>query len=406
LDKNVIVSINDSGGPGGGEKPFSLLLFGRETKQLSSLAGELVEQFKKIPGLVDVNTNYRSGKPELQIDIDPIKAKQFGVNSVMAGTELRAMVEGNIPAVFRANGLEYDIRIRFKDDQRSLMDSFNDLYVFNKNGKRVKLSRFAKLKEAEGPTKVYRRDRSRYIQISGNLMKGASLGPIQAEVERIMTEHRINPKNKELWADVTSGYSGNLDEMQSLFKSIAIAAILSVIFIYMVLASLYESIITPFTIMVALPLAAVGGLIALYITKGSLDMFTLIGFIMLLGIVAKNSIILVDYIQQLMRRGKHIEEAIVEAGKVRLRPILMTSFALAAGMLPTALALSEVGKFRQSMGIVIIGGIVSSTVLTLLVIPAIFEYMDSFRVWTRKFLGRPAKRKIDKDFNKEAKTTM
>jgi hydrophobe/amphiphile efflux-1 (HAE1) family protein len=405
LDKTVIFSINDSGGPGGGEKPFSLLLFGRETKQLSLLAEELIEKFRLIPGLVDINTNYRSGKPELQIDIDPVKAKQFGINSVIAGTELRAMVEGNLPAVFRANGLEYDIRVRFEDDQRTLMDSFNDLYVFNKNGKRIKLSRFAALKKAEGPTKIFRRDRSRYIQISGNLMKGASLGPVQSEIQRIMNEHKNNPKNKALWQDVTFGYSGDLDEMQDLFKSIIMAALLSVIFIYMVLASLYESIITPLTIMVALPLAAVGGLIALYITKGSLDMFTLIGFIMLLGIVAKNSIILVDYIQQLMRRGKHVDEAIVEAGKVRMRPILMTSFALAAGMLPTALALSEVGKFRQSMGIVIIGGIVSSTILTLLVIPAIFEYMDSFRIWTRKILGRPVKRKIDKDFNKEAKVT-
>lgn len=405
LDKTIVISVNDASGPGGGQKPFSLLLYGRDNKQLSTLAERLVTKFKEIPGLVDVNTNYRSGKPELQIDIDPKKAKQFGINSVMAGSELRAMVEGNIPAVFRSDGLEYDIRVRFEDEQRTLMDSFNDLYVFNKNGKRVKLSRFATLKEAEGPTKIYRRDRSRYIQISGNLQKGASLGPIQSEVQRIINDHKNNPVNKALWSDVTFGYSGNLDEMQDLFKNIAVAAVLSVIFIYMVLASLYESIVTPLTIMVALPLAAVGGLLALYFTKGSLDMFTMIGFIMLLGIVAKNSIILVDYIQQLMRRGKCVNDAIIEAGKVRLRPILMTSFALAGGMLPTALALSEVGKFRQSMGIVIIGGIISSTILTLLVIPAIFEYMDSFRVWTRKKLGRPAKRKIDKEFDSEAKTT-
>ncbi|MDR3113621.1 MAG: efflux RND transporter permease subunit, partial [Endomicrobium sp.] len=128
--------------------------------------------------------------------------------------------------------------------------------------------------------------------------------------------------------------------------------------------------------------------------------------IMLLGIVAKNSIILVDYIQQLIRRGKSVQAAVLEAGKVRLRPILMTSFALAAGMLPTALALSETGKFRQSMGIVIIGGIISSTILTLLVIPAVFEYMNAFRMWTRKILGRPAKRRIDRDFDKEAKTAV
>jgi HAE1 family hydrophobic/amphiphilic exporter-1 len=165
----------------------------------------------------------------------------------------------------------------------------------------------------------------------------------------------------------------------------------------MVLASLYESLITPLTIMVALPLAIVGGLLALYMTSQSISMFTMIGFIMLLGIVAKNSILLVDYIQQMMRKGHDIKEAIVIAGKKRLRPILMTSVALSAGMLPTAMGLSEVGKFRMSMGIVVIGGIVSSTVLTLLIIPAIFEYLNSFRMWSRKLLGRPEQRMIDKE---------
>ena len=406
FDKSVIISLNEAAsGMVGNQKPLLLMLFGRDTKQLSTLADRLMAEFKKVPGIVDLTTNFRSGKPEYQIDIDPVKAKQFGVNSVMAGAELRAMVEGNLPAVFRANGLEYDVRVRFQEGQREIMDSFNNLYVFNMNNKRLKLSRVADLKLAEGPTKIYRRDRIRYIEISGNLSKGYTLGPIQKELEKIMDEHKNNPENKDLWKGITRQYSGNIEEMQTLRDNIIMAALLSVIFIFMVLASLYESIITPFTIMVALPLAVVGGLIALFLTKGSIDMFTMIGFIMLLGIVAKNSIILVDYIQQLMRRGRCVEDAIVEAGKVRLRPILMTSLALAAGMLPTALALSEVGKFRQSMGIVIIGGIISSTCLTLLVIPAIFEYMESFRVWSRKKLGRPAKRKIDTEFDKEAKVT-
>ncbi len=396
LDSSVIVSLNEAtSGFGGSQKPFSLLIFGRETKQLSVLADQLIAKFKDIPGLVDLSTNFRSGKPEYQIDINPERAKLFGINSVIAGNELRAMVEGNLPAVFRANGLEYDIRVQFKEGQRDIMNSFNNLYVFNLNNKRIKLSRVAALRQAEGPTKIYRRDRIRYIEIGGNLSKGATLGPIQKEVQRIINDHKNNPKNKELWQNITYQYGGNVEEMQDLFKNIGMAAVLSVIFIFMVLASLYESIITPFTIMVALPLAAIGGLLALYLTNGALDMFTMIGFIMLLGIVAKNSIILVDYIQQLLQRGRSVDDAVIEAGKVRLRPILMTSFALAAGMLPTALALSEVGKFRQSMGIVIIGGIISSTILTLLIIPAIFEYTHSFRIWSRKKLGRPEKRKID-----------
>jgi hydrophobe/amphiphile efflux-1 (HAE1) family protein len=406
FEPSVVLSLDESGAMfGGNRKPFSLLLFGRDTKQLSELANSLIPQLKKIPGLTDLAANFRPGKREYQIDIDPKKAKDFGVNSVMAGAELRAMVEGNTPAVFRADGLEYDIRVRLGDKQRKLMDSFNDVYVYNMNNKRLKLSRVAKLKEAEGPTKIYRRDRTRYVEITGNLSKGYALGPVQKEVEKNITQSKNNPMQSKLWADIYYEYSGNIEEMRELTDNIKIAALLSVIFIFMVLASLYESIITPFTIMLSLPLASVGGVIALLLSKGSLDMFTMIGLIMLLGIVAKNSIILVDYIQQLIRRGKSVREAVLEAGKVRLRPILMTSFALIAGMLPTALALSENGKFRQSMGIVVIGGIISSTILTLLVVPAVFEYMNSFRLWTRKKLGRPAKRKIDKEFDKEAKNT-
>ncbi|MDR3111857.1 MAG: efflux RND transporter permease subunit [Elusimicrobiota bacterium] len=406
LDKSVIISVNEAGSAiMGDKKPFSILFFGKDTKQLSNLADTLIEEFKNIPGLTDISTNFRSGKPEYQIDIDPVKAKRFGVNSLMAGNELRCMVEGNLPAVFRANGLEYDIRIHLQDGQREIMDSFKDLYVFNVNNKRIKLSRVADLKKAEGPTKIYRRDRIRYVEINGNLNKGASLGPIQKSANEIMEENKKILENQNLWEGITYEYSGNVEEMKDLFVNIMLAGTLSIVFIFMVLASLYESMIMPFTIMIALPLAAVGGFLGLYLTGGSLDMFTMIGFIMLLGIVAKNSIILVDYIQHLINHGKEIEEAVIEAGKVRLRPILMTSFALAAGMLPTALALSEVGKFRQSMGIVIIGGIVSSTILTLLIIPAIFEYMENLRLYLRKILGRPPKRKIDKEFDEEAKTT-
>jgi HAE1 family hydrophobic/amphiphilic exporter-1 len=180
-----------------------------------------------------------------------------------------------------------------------------------------------------------------------------------------------------------------------MFASIILAAALSLAFIFMVLASLYESVITPFTIMTALPLAIIGGIIALLLSNQPVDMFTMIGMIMLLGIVAKNSILLVDYIQQLMKTGKSIEDSIVQAGTIRLRPILMTSFALIAGMLPTALGLSEVGQFRRGMGIVVIGGIISSTVLTLLVVPAIFEYMAIIRRFLRRLIGRPEHRMVD-----------
>lgn len=396
IDKSVVISLNNpASAMGGGRKSFSLLLFGRDTKQLSNAADKLIERFREVPGLVDLATNFMSGKPEYKIDITPSLAKQFGINSIAAGGELRAMVEGNTPAVFRENGLEYDIRVSLEENQRNLQESFNNLYVYNVNGKRVKVARIAKLERAEGPTRIYRRDRSRFIEISGNIAKGHTLGEIQKETDKILSEIKQGQKDQRLWQNITPQYAGNYDDMKELQSSMITASILSLIFMFMILASLYESIITPFTIMTAIPFGTMGGVIAIFITKKPLDLFTMIGIVMLMGIVAKNSIILVDYIQQLLIRGKNIREAIVDAGAIRLRPILMTSFALIGGMAPTALALTEVGKFRQGVGILVIGGIITSTFLTLLIVPAIFEYFYRLRIFLRKVLGRPSKRKID-----------
>ena len=396
ISKDIDISVDSTGGMGSGQKPFAFLLYGKDTTQLSELADDLIERFENIPGLVDLTTNFQTGKPEYQIDIAPAKAKMFGVNTNAAGAELRAMVEGNTPAVFRENGLEYDIRVMLEQDQRNITNSFDELFVSNVNGKRVKVSHFAELKKAASPNRIYRRDRSRFIQISGNLSKGYTLGPIQKEVNKAVDESKADAKNEKLWQGIRQDFAGNYNDMSDLTRNIVMAGILSLIFIFMVLASLYESIITPLVIMIAIPLGSIGGFLSLFVSGHALDMFTMIGLIMLLGIVAKNSIILVDYIQQLIIRGKtNIDDAIVEAGKVRLRPILMTSFALIGGMVPTALALTEVGKFRQGVGILTIGGILTSTFLTLLVVPAIFEYAYVLRLWLRKKMGRPEKRKID-----------
>ncbi len=386
-------SLNDNMGLNS-QRPFLLHLYGDDIARLTERADLLIEQFKKVKGLVDLRTNYVSGKPEIQIRLDSEKMKEFGVNSVDAGNELRAMVEGTTPAVYRQDTLEYDIRVRLNESQRDLRKAYDKLYVKNRNGKLVKLKNIASFDEAEGPNKIFRRDRSRYISIEGNLEPEVTITQIQKATKDIVDKN-IN-EEKEKWNKIRYVYAGNSEDMKDLFSNMIMAGILSLIFIYMVLASLYESVITPFTIMVALPLSITGGLAALFLTGQTINMFTMIGFIMLLGIVAKNSILLVDYIQQLIRRGKSVKDAIVEAGRIRLRPILMTSFALSAGMLPTAIGLTEAGSFRKGMGIVVIGGIISSTVLTLLIIPAIFEYMMTFRMWLRRILGRPALRTIDK----------
>ncbi|MHB9156058.1 MAG: efflux RND transporter permease subunit [Endomicrobiales bacterium] len=379
---------------GGSEYPFSLILSGDNLDDLSKEAAVLVEKFKVLPGLKDVGMNYKPGKPEFQVKMNPARMEQLGVQSIAAGMELRGMVEGLIPAKFRENDLEYDIRVKLRDDQRDLSRTLDSLYVPNVNGQLVKLRNIADTEQTAGPSKIFRKNKTRYIEVHGNLGKNGAIGQITAEAKKILAAE-IMP------AGISYDFAGASEDMMDLFRNMLIAAGLSIIFIYLVLASLYESVIVPFTIMLALPLAIVGGLIALFLTGQSINMFTMIGFIMLLGLVTKNSILLVDYTQRLIRQGLSHDEAIVKAGLTRLRPILMTTFALIAGMLPLALGLTEVGRFRQSMGIAIIGGLVSSTALTLVVIPAVFGNMDRLRVWVRKLARRPEMREIDK-INPEA----
>jgi HAE1 family hydrophobic/amphiphilic exporter-1 len=375
---------------GNNDAPFNLMLKGEDLDLLSKATNALIPKIQKIPGLVDVDSNYKPGKPEFQVKFDPNRMVRLGVLSTAAGMELRGMVEGVTPAKYRENGLEYDIRIRLKEDQRDLSKEFDQLYVPNVNNQLVKLKNIAEPLQTTGPSKIYRRNRGRYVMITGNLAKNGAIGDITSVAQNIM-------KQEKLPEGVTYEFLGQSEDMRDLFNNMVIAAGLSIIFIYMVLASLYESIILPFTIMMALPLAIVGGLVALFITGQSLTMFVMIGFIMLLGLVTKNSILLVDYTQKLMRRGLDHDAALIKAGLTRLRPILMTTFALIAGMLPLALGLTEVGKFRRSMGITIIGGLLSSTVLTLVIIPAVFEYMDNLRLRLRRLFNRPPLREIDKE---------
>ena len=380
--KFLTIEANETSGPNGGQKPFSVILMSDNLEKLGEVSEVVVKKFSKINGLVDVVSDYRRGKPEYQIKMNPKKMELLGVQSTIAGNELRAMVEGTKPAKYRENGVEYDIRVRLQENQRDLSKIFNNLYIPNVNNQLVKLKDVAEIKYTTGPSKIKRRNRARYVEITANLGKGGAIGSATTDAQKILKDLNL-PKN------VSYVFSGSTEDMKDLFTSMIIAALLAIIFMYLVLASLYESLIIPFTIMSALPLAIIGGLLALWITHESLNIFSMIGFIMLLGLVAKNSILLVDYIQQLMQKGMAQKDAILQAGKIRLRPILMTTIAMIAGMMPLALGLSEVGRFRRSMGIAIIGGLISSTILTLVVIPSIFGFMDNFRRWSRKKCGRP-----------------
>ena len=376
--------VKDIDAVGGGQRPFNLNIKGSNLEQLEKESQSLFEWLKTNPALLDVDISFRPGKPELQIVPDKAKTERLGIATTQLGMELRTQLEGLTPAVFREKGEEYDIRVRMKPDQRDLKQGFNEIFVPNVNGTMVRLRDVAAPLETAGPASITRQDRSRYIQIAADINPaGPGMSAVMAQIEERLTkgENKLPP-------GVSYKFVGQAENFQELISSIIIAMSLGVLFIYLVLASLYESFVTPFTILLVLPLAACGAFFALLIFGESLNIFSMIGCVMLLGVATKNSILLVDYTNQLIKEGKSMRDAVVEAGRVRLRPILMTTLALIAGMLPIAIGLNEASKSRTAMGVAVVGGLISSTLLTLLVVPAAFSYLERYRRWSLALVRR------------------
>jgi hydrophobic/amphiphilic exporter-1 (mainly G- bacteria), HAE1 family len=355
--------ISDTVGNFGSKQPFLLYVRGDDLSELKKISDQLMAKFKNHPSLKDVMTSYEGGKPEFQVVFDKRKAETFGVSNNMAGMELRTFVEGQTPTKFKIDDNNYDVRVRLQQDQRDLRTIFETSYVPNINNRLIPLRMVAKGVETSGPTEIDRLDRARYILISADI---APKGPgMSKAIEDIKTFFKGEGKLPKGYDYVFQGQAKTFAELVS---SMLLAGAIGLLFMYLILASLYESFILPFTIMLVIPLALCGAFFALFITGMGLDLFSMIGCIMLLGVAAKNSIILVDYTHQLIDQGVERKAAIVKAGKTRLRPILMTSFALLAGMAPIAFGLSELSSMRQAMGVAVMGGVISSTLLSLVVI--------------------------------------
>ncbi|MFP5519485.1 MAG: efflux RND transporter permease subunit [Bdellovibrionia bacterium] len=372
----AIVTVGDIDIANSGEKPLNINFVGDDLQALGEYTEKVVARLSQIKGLVDVDTNFRSGKPEFQVQFDRQKSESLGISTVTAGAELRNRTEGSEPAIFREGGIEYKVRVRFEEQYRDLKSNFDSTLVPNSNFNMIPLSRIAKGDETKGFSQINRQNKSRFIKVSGNLGKDGSLGTITTEIEKLLKTELKPP------AGIEYRFQGQAEDFKDLIANMLVAIFLGVVFIYLVLASLYESFITPFTILLALPLAMTGAFVGLLVMGKSIDIFSLIGIVLLLGVVAKNSILLVDYTNQLLKEGLARNEAIVKACRTRFRPIIMTSLALIAGMIPIAIGLNEASAQRTSMGVGIIGGLISSTLLTLVVVPAAFGFIEDFRIWS------------------------
>ncbi len=355
------------------DKPFILAIKGNSIDVIEEYSEKIIKDIKKFPDLTEVESSYETGKPEFQIRMNQAKMKELGVLQGMAGMELRYNVAGAVVGKLNDKGLEYDIRARLKPDQRDLRYTYASTKVPNMHNMMVPLTAIAEFNNTTGKSKISRQDKAYVIIITANLAPKGAVGNAMKGVHKLLKETYPLPNG------VTYSFIGEAESFDELLSSIQVAFLLSIIFIFLVLSSLYESFITPFTILLAIPPAMTGAILSLLITGFTLDMFSMIGMIMLMGLVTKNSILLVDFALVGVRSGLDRKKAIMDAGMKRLRPILMTTFAMMAGMLPLALGLGEGAKIKQSMGVAILGGLIVSTIVTLVVVPAAFEYIDIFR---------------------------
>ncbi|MDH4263234.1 MAG: efflux RND transporter permease subunit [Spirochaetia bacterium] len=374
--KYANATVGDYSPVGGGARfPFNLYIKGEDLNLVADYTFKLVEKLKTISDLTEVNPDYRTGKPEFQVRFDPTKMQSLGVIPGIAGSELRYHIAGGVVGELHEDGEQYDIRLRMQKEQRNLQKYYNETRVQNMQNKMIPLNAVSHPVIAAGPDKIQRQNRSRVILINANIAKGGAVGTATNRAKEIMTKEFPPPEG------VSYEFVGQSEDMRELMQNILLAFGLALMFIYLVLSSLYESFITPVTILFAIPPAISGAFLGLAITGEMMNIFSMIGMILLMGLVTKNSILLVDYAVEGMKSGLSRAEAIAHAGQVRLRPILMTSFAMIAGTLPLALGIGEVAKMRKSMGVAIVGGLIVSTLITLIVVPAIFSYIDRFREW-------------------------
>jgi HAE1 family hydrophobic/amphiphilic exporter-1 len=376
------IVVSDNQGMGRGDsRPVQIGLEGPDLTMLNTFAQSLVDKIKQIPGTTDIDISSEQAQPEVEVRLDPARLGDSGLDATTAGNAIQMAFLGfTTRNQYNIADKDYNIRVELQSQSRLNVDDVANLRIANKNGNFIRLGDIADVKLSSGPTEIDRDARQREVIVYANVV-GVSAGDVINKVKDIIPS-----------LNLPLGYSykfvGQAQTMQDSFKEIGKALILAVVMIYMVLAAQFESFLHPFTIMLSLPFSLIGAILGLLIAGKTLNIMSLIGVIMLMGLVTKNAILLIDYTNQLRADGMSIKAALVEAGTVRLRPILMTTMAMIFGMMPVALGIGSGAELRQSMGVVLVGGLITSTILTLIVVPLVYLLIDNLK---SKFTKAPQK---------------
>ncbi len=358
----TMVSMINSG------EPIQIVLNGENATQLMATANELKQRIKAIPGAINVKLTVEDGNPEVEVNINREKMSQLGLNINQVGAVLQNAYAGNDDAKYRVGTNEYDIRVKYDDFDKHNVEDVKNIAFVNPSGQLIKLSQFADVVQGSGPSVLERKDRRTSVTVKSDVL-GITAGVVADEIKKSLVE-------KPLPAGIDLRWSGDIERQGDSFGAMGMAIVAAIILMYLVMVALYNNFIYPLVVLFSIPVAFIGVFIILALTKSSMSIFTILGMIMLLGLVAKNAILIVDFANHRKEHGDTTWQALVEAGRERLRPILMTTMAMVIGMLPIATSTAAGSEWKNGLAWVIIGGLSTSLCLTVFVVPMVYYTVD------------------------------
>ncbi len=386
-----IIAANE-GGFGGGGAPLEVDVTGPDFNKLMAAASTVQNMIKAIPGTYDSDISFKNSQPEAQIRLDRVKAADYGLTLQTVANAIADSISGNIDSKYRdpVDGQQYNMRVALDENFRSNPQDVENVVVGYKSGTPIYVRDVAEVTIGAGPVKIDRLNRQRQIAVTAYLLPGVEVGNVSQKLQKELDATKFD--------QVSYTFGGEAQLIGQEGGYLATAVFLGIILSFMLMAALFNNLVYPLSIMLSLPQAWAGAIIALYIAKQPLSLIAMIGFVLLNGIVNKNAILLVDYTNTLRARGFKRVDALLVAGPTRMRPILMTTLAIVVSSLPTALALGRGAGFRQSLGIAVIGGVTLSLLVTPIVIPCAYLLFDNLTNWiSRVIFRRPSPRIVDFD---------
>ena len=354
------------------QAPLMIEMRGDNMNDLISYTDTLMAKSKDIKGLKDLQSSYEEGQPEAKIIFDRERLSANGLTLGEAALAIRTALAGNTDSKYKEGQTEFDINVIFDKIDRSNANEVANISLVNRAGQQLKVSDVASIVYGKGPSQINRKNRERVVTLTGGLA-GRPIGDVVKDIEKVIAKMPVPKGMNEPY------FAGDAENQRKSGGDMGIAFLLAIMFVYMIMVALFESYAHPFTIMFSLPVAMIGALVMLWLTGKTLSLFTIVGIIMLMGLVTKNAILIIDRTNARRALGHGIKESLLEAGPTRLRPIIMTTITMILGMTPLALGLGEGSEFRQGMSIAIIGGLTSSMLLTLVLVPVMYTFVEGWR---------------------------